>query len=641
MEIKPIGIKKSGIKKPRVALLVENWFPTYSGEQVHTAKLATNLAADHGWEVEVLVCGDESKSAEERTLLKVPGISVKRLGKWKALYGLRAFFYLLHAGKNYTLTHAHCMQSAVAMKLASWFTKVPTVLTVHANQISHRNWTFSKIMQRVVFLETRYSQEISVSEAFLKSRNVNKHVLVIPNGIDPAPFDNTKVENDPACFTAIFVGRLDYDKGVDVLLDAVKRLVDSNEFIKTKRDFMLNIVGEGRDEEGFKKYSEKLGVSKYVKFHGKVGFNRLVELYKGADLFVLPSRHETLPLTLLEACAARLPILATNVGDTKNVVIEGTNGHLIPPGDTDELAYYLELFAMNPHLEQMGQNSYDLVTQEYAWSIALKKIVRVYENLQKVRRKVNLMPWQTLMPVLRNRKFKEYRGRKPLKFCFTVNVTQPYAPGQLPHETEHIQPFLERFSEFTANLEMPATIFVQEDLLDPFFEEFHAMQNSGHELGVFGEKKNLRTTKERLSALTLQDVRMFRSKEELADHDLKYVHEQGFETLPTSQDPAPHLDWKWGLPFGRIVKFDLKNLLEWDDELLLQSVNRLLSYQRENGIDPYLIFECNSWEFQSRDEAAYASGENFTKLARKLAVLRDKFEIEFQTLSDFCKSCIS
>ena len=386
-------IQKIEIRKDRIALLVDTWFPVYSGEQIHAAKLAEALAAEYGWEVDILTCGvKEGLRREEKILDKTNGVRVRRICKYRWLYPFALIGHLILHRKRYKILHAHTTLSAAAMKVGSWFMNAHTIVTVHGNRVMERGWTLRKLIDRVVFLETRYSQEISVSESFLKARNVNDHVLVIPHGIDTEPFDAVKPQREPEKFRVLFVGRLAHDKGLDLLLKATRELVDSSEFIQSRKDFVLNIVGPGKDEKVLKELAAKLDLTKYVKFHGKVTGETLLEFYKSSDLFVLPSRFEGLPMTLLEACAAKLPILATNVGDMRRLVLENVNGHLIQSEDVQELSYYLAHFAMNPGLEQMGQASYEIVQQEYNWETTIKKILRVYEALGQKQKSDVIMP---------------------------------------------------------------------------------------------------------------------------------------------------------------------------------------------------------------------------------------------------------
>ena len=182
---------------------------------------------------------------------------------------------------------------------------------------------------------------------------------------------------------------------------------------------------------------------------------------------------------------------------------------------------------------------------------------------------------------------------------------------------------------------------MQSDLLESLASELLTMQEKGHELGIKTmesewltspmRRSSLRTIREQLAEQKIQDVRQLRAPLEISEQDLEILHEAGFETLPVSEDPWPHIEFHYGVPFGSIHKMNLKTFIESDDEDLLAAVNRLRAYQRSNGLKPYLIFECDSSEFFSH--------ENFSLLSRKLAFLKENMELEFLVLSDFCKKC--
>lgn len=658
-------VRKIKRNKPRIALLIDTWFPVHTGEQVYSAKLAAALASEYGYEVDILTRALSGKSPEEQMdFEKNPGIRVRKFGwkshPWNVLmqlgYVAWMFFYLLFKGKSYRLYHAHTATSAFAMKAASWFTRVPTLTTVHASHVFQKTWTLKKIVHRVMFLETKYTQEVSISESFLKAINVNEPVLVVPYGVDTAPFDDVEARKSPEQFNVLFVGKLDLQKGVDVLLKAVKKVIESTGFIQSHKDFMLHLAGEGPDRKYFENLSEKLGIQKYVRLHGMVSGMDLIHLYKSCDLFVLPSRVDALPQAVLEASAARLPILGTHVGDMRNVVLENVNGHLVEPDDVDDLAYYLELYASNPHLEALGQGGYDLVSQEFSWEKSVQKMLRIYESLmvekrvKAVRKHDHFMPWQ--IPALfwkAGDRYKQYKGKAPLRFCLTLTLSHPFKTDELPEDNSELSAFLERFSEFTEQLEIPSTIFVQSDLLEPFATPLKALQKKGHELGIKTvesewltspmRRSTLRSIREQVKELDFKKVHMLHPPLDVSQQDLEILHEAQFESLPVSEDPWPHVEFHHGIPYGHMNRMSLRRFLELNDEELLAAVNRLRAYQKKNGLEPFLIFECDNLEFSSRDDLDYASGENFTLLSRKLAFLKEQMELQFMTLSDFCKSC--
>ena len=606
--------------KPRIALLIGTWFPVHTGQQVYTAKLAQALARDHGYEVDILTRSINGKlTAEQKEIEKIPALYVKKFGfkshPWNVFmqvaYMIWIFFRLLLNGKKYALYHAQGATCAAAMKAASWFTRVPTLVTVHGNHVFEKSWTLKKLIHRVMFLETKYTQEVSIAENFLKAVNVNEHIAVVPYGVNTEPFDAVEASRSPERFNVLYVGRLDFQKGLDNLLKATKKVIESNGFIQSHKDFMLHLVGDGPDRSALERLTKKLGIEKYVRFYGYTMGEDLVQLYKSSDLFVMPSRTEAFPLSILEAGAARLPILATNTGDLRNIVIENVNGHLVEPDDIDELAYYLEYFAGNPHLEKLGQGSYDLVTQEYSWDKTIQKLLRIYESLvtqkaaEQLKPHTHYFPWQLPFLFMNSRgKRKEYKGKAPLCFCLTTNLVQAHLMEALPDENAEIPVYLERFSEFCAQLEVPSTVFIQSDLLESLSTELKNMQDGGHELGVKimeqdwitppMRRSTLRDLRDRLDSLGLNEVRMIRTPLELSQQDLEILHEGGFESLPTSEDPWPHVEFHWGIPFGHVMKMNLLSFIEMDDHELLSAVNRLRAHEKEHGVHPFLIFECDS-----------------------------------------------
>lgn len=644
-------VRKIKRNKPRVAVLITTWFPVHTGQQVYTARLARALT-EEGYEVDILTRNIQGRiGTEAKAFEKIPALRIKKFGfpshPWNLLmqvaYMVWAFFYLLLKGKSYRLYHAHSASSAAVMKAASWFTRVPTLVTVHTNHVFEKSWTLKKILHRVMFLETKYTQEVSIAENFLKATNVNEGIHIVPYGIDPTPFDALPVQRHPEQFNVLFVGRMDHQKGIDILLKAAKKVVDSNDFIQSHKDFMLHLAGEGPDKKSFQALVQKLGLGKYVRFYGLVTGEDLIRLYKSCDLFVLPSRIEALPLSVLEAACARLPVLATHTGDLRQVVLENVNGHLVEPEDVDELAYYLEYYAGNPHLEALGEGSYQVATQEYAWEKTVEKMLRIYETLLthkevKASRSHEHLPfWKIPLLFWHARgNQKQYRGKAGLSFCLTVNV---YGDDM---------PFLQRFTEFCAQLEIPSTIFFQSDRLKDQATAIRALQAGEHEIGVQTSeiewvtspmrRSTLRDVQSVLQELGLENITMIQPPFIPSEQDIEIIHEAGFETLPTSEDPWPTVEFHYGIPFGHRYAMNLKSLLEWTDEEFLEAVNRLRAYEKKLGLPLFLIFECDSDEFVSQEESDYASGENFTFLSKKLTFLKNALPVQFLTLSALCKS---
>jgi glycosyltransferase involved in cell wall biosynthesis len=153
-----------------------------------------------------------------------------------------------------------------------------------------------------------------------------KRVHVIPYGMDVRR-DAPTSSNDPPVVGS--VTKLEHWKGVDVLIEACGQV---------RAPFRLEIFGDGSERAQLEHRARELGLD--VVFHGTVPDVR--ERLERLDVFVLPSRGENLPVSILEAMAAALPVVATRVGGIPEEVEDGRTGLVVEPGDADELARAIE-----------------------------------------------------------------------------------------------------------------------------------------------------------------------------------------------------------------------------------------------------------------------------------------------------------
>ena len=178
-------------------------------------------------------------------------------------------------------------------------------------------------------------------------------VQVLPYGVSPslAPSNELSRPPDHTTLRLLFVGRLVYYKGLDVLLHAVARTTD--------RPVRLTIVGEGPLRPELEALVARLGVQDRVELAGAVDDAQLLELYRSHDVFVMPSgsRAETFGMAMCEAMAAGLPAVSTSVGTgTDWVNLDGVTGLVVPPGDPVALAEALHTLAADPDLvARLGQ----------------------------------------------------------------------------------------------------------------------------------------------------------------------------------------------------------------------------------------------------------------------------------------------
>lgn len=148
-------------------------------------------------------------------------------------------------------------------------------------------------------------------------------------------------------FTIVVVGRITQEKNLELLIDAVDILVRDSLSVKCK------IVGTGKEEDRIRKLVIERGLGKHVEFTGFVPYGKeLFEQYDAAHVYVISSHTEGMPKTILEAMARGLPIVATNVGGISEVIVNGENGLLVPPGDPRSLAAAIKHMAINQGLRE-------------------------------------------------------------------------------------------------------------------------------------------------------------------------------------------------------------------------------------------------------------------------------------------------
>jgi glycosyltransferase involved in cell wall biosynthesis len=207
-----------------------------------------------------------------------------------------------------------------------------------------------------------------------------RKLLVFPYGINlaelgtPLTRDQARTRLGINGFVLGMVGRLEEQKGHRHLLEALPELV------REIPDLTVLLVGEGRQEEALKHLARALGVEDRVRF---LGTRRdLPMIFKAMDLFVQPSLWEGLPLTLLMAMGAGLPVVATKVSGVQDVLAEGVNGLLVDPGDSRGLAgAVLRLYgdpALRTPLAAAGRET---VARHYSREAMLQRLEALYLGL--------------------------------------------------------------------------------------------------------------------------------------------------------------------------------------------------------------------------------------------------------------------
>jgi glycosyltransferase involved in cell wall biosynthesis len=172
----------------------------------------------------------------------------------------------------------------------------------------------------------------------------------------------------------VCAGRLSPEKGQKDLLQAIPMIRGSD------RKVCFVICGDGPCRESLEQEAANLGISDRVRF---VGFRRdLLEIFRIMDLLVLPSYTEGLPNVILEAFSCAKPVVATQVGGVPEIVENGRNGLLIPPGRPDLLAQAVEkCLSSNDFMESMGRSGRNLIISKFSFEEQTRKLESVYKEI--------------------------------------------------------------------------------------------------------------------------------------------------------------------------------------------------------------------------------------------------------------------
>lgn len=202
-------------------------------------------------------------------------------------------------------------------------------------------------------------------------------LVVIPNGVDlpEGPLASSEAARaelglPPDGPVIGAVTRLDPVKGMDFLIQALAAIDGTH----------LAVIGDGPERAPLEALAESLGVDARVHWAGHR--RDVLHLLPGFDLFVQPSLHEGMPNTVLEAMVAGLPVAATAVGGTPEVVVDGVTGLLVPPRDPGGLAEAIATLLHNPDLRRtMGQAGRQRVAEHFTVKRMVEQTEEMYEQL--------------------------------------------------------------------------------------------------------------------------------------------------------------------------------------------------------------------------------------------------------------------
>jgi glycosyltransferase involved in cell wall biosynthesis len=289
-----------------------------------------------------------------------------------------------HSAPDIVLTHQ--VKSHLLMRLSRLGERYPWVAFHHGYTTTDQKMRAYNQLNR--WSLPRADKVITVCEAFARELTAagvsRERIHVQHNSIrpeEPASAQETealiaRLGIAPGTSILLTVGRLSREKAHLDLLAAFKQLREINREIAVS----LLIVGDGPERKSLQAAVRSMGLSGFVLFTGEV---RNVQPYYGAaDVFVLPSHSEGSPYVLLEAMAAKLPVVATSVGGVPEMVDNEVSALLVPPGDPSAMAAALARILTGPELaDKLTENASALAATRYSPESHAESLLKIYQEL--------------------------------------------------------------------------------------------------------------------------------------------------------------------------------------------------------------------------------------------------------------------
>ncbi len=388
----------------RVLVLSWEYPPVIEGGLArHVRKLAEALVRQ-GVEVDVLTRG---AAAEARDGAARPGgVSVYRVPEPEWPRDLDRFVAwvermnddMLAAGEalarehSYSIVHGHDWLVARASATLADRLEVPYVTTIHATEHGrHQGWVADPPQSTIHSVERRMARRadrVIVCSHYMRGHVADvfdideRRVSVIPNGVDPSDMrpikDLAALRSrfaEPHEQLVLLVGRLVYEKGFQLALDAMPGL------IRRVGDVRFFVAGSGTHEQELKEQAHRLGLSPHGTFMGWIGDDVLHSLYRIADLCVVPSIYEPFGLVALEAMASGCPCIVADTGGLREVVPQGERvGLRFNGGDAEHLGVMMERLLVDDALRDRLVTEASEHVLRFDWEDIAQRTRAIYDG---------------------------------------------------------------------------------------------------------------------------------------------------------------------------------------------------------------------------------------------------------------------
>ncbi|MBC2695469.1 MAG: glycosyltransferase [Desulfobacteraceae bacterium] len=353
------------------------------GAEVLVAEICSHLK-EHQLKAEVLHFGN-TWLTKKCTQLGISSIQIPRHKYYKSIktIPLFAFFFRkLLKERKIDILHSHLVDSISGACFASFLNHTPHIGTLHDTHTIEEKKSKIRLLQIAAVLGTRLITVSSNMQHFLEAtaKFPMGTFQTIPNGVDLEKFFGpkkahlrTQLRLKTDDIVLICVGRLAKIKGHELLIEAFGK-------IKSHYPVKLLIVGDGPDRENIEKLIAEKRRQDDIELLGLR--NDIPDLLNLSDCFVLSSHSEGLSCSIIEAMAAGLPVVATDVGGNRELVCDGLSGYLVPPNDPMAFAEKLRILIEDKAgRKQFGHVSLKIAQEKYSIDTMITCYVEIYRAM--------------------------------------------------------------------------------------------------------------------------------------------------------------------------------------------------------------------------------------------------------------------
>ena len=349
---------------------------TFGGVESHVCTLV-RLMKNEGYQFKV-VC-HQSIVKEFRERLDGSDAEIISFNSWVKPFPI-GYIRLIRIFKDLSpdIVHCHLYTATRAGALAAKIAGVDCVETIHIEESwreGFKKFLFNNadaVLGRL-FVDKYIAVSKSVAKYYQHYKWVSEEKIEqIYNTIET---DDVRIDSEKEYSCRLgFLGRLSYQKGLDILLEAIYRVKKN-----TKANCTLYIGGSGPLQEELELQSKKLGIEDSVIFLGQVSDKN--KFFNDIDIFILPSRNEGFPLVLLEAAVYQMPVVATNVSGNPEIIQHEETGLLVDKEDPEGLASAIERYQDKDKRKEYSQNLRSLFESDFSPSIYVDNMNAFYKSL--------------------------------------------------------------------------------------------------------------------------------------------------------------------------------------------------------------------------------------------------------------------